>query len=478
MSDISPAPPSLAEQIHTALKEWHSAAPHSSSLGNQYILRRIQQTHLLDADAATRHLLSDALQQMAEQDDSLAQLLQQRFIEEKPAHLVARQLGFAEGTVYKKQRDAIQELADTVARMDTALLIDQRAQWETRLESPTYSALFGVDERLEELVAQIVQPEPPWIVSVEGIGGIGKTALSDALLRRLLYTGQIGGTFTDMAWVTVRQSSLNAGGGLRHVARPVLTVNELVHALLDQLLPEGTRAVGQTPEALRAQLHQRLHSTPHLIVIDNLESMSDVQSLLDALREWAGPTKFLLTTRHSLLHEPDVFPSRVPEMSQEHALQLVRREATLRNLPDLAQAEDEELRPIYKTVGGNPLALRLVVGQTHIHALGTVLDDLRAARGATVNTLYTYIFKRAWENLDEAGREILLLMPLVNGEGADLNYLAAACGQDPAALRQGLERLVTLNLVDRRGDLHSVRYTTHSLTRTFLHEQVLHWGVE
>jgi hypothetical protein len=35
--------------------------------------------------------------------------------------------------------------------------------------------------------------------------------------------------------------------------------------------------------------------------------------------------------------------------------------------------------------------------------------------------------------------------------------------------------LVLLNLVDARGGLHERRYTIHSLTRTFLQEQVAKW---
>ena len=475
---MTPHLTTLAEQLHHALKQWHSADLQRSPLDNRYLLRQAQQTHALDAPAATRHVLTAALEQLAARDGAAADLLRLRFIDEEAAHVVARRLDFAEGTVYKKQREAIQQLAATVERLETALLIDRRRAWEARLEPPTYSALFGVDERLDELLAQTVQMEPPWIVAVEGIGGIGKTALADALLRRLLHGGQIGGLFADVAWVTARQSLLNAGGGLRRVERPVLTVDELTYALLDQLLPRGERPVAQTPEALRNQLQQRLHATPHLIVIDNLETMTDVQSLLEVLRGWAGPSKFLLTTRHSLLYEADVFPCRVPELGAGHAIQLIRREATLRNRPHLARASDDELRPIVKTVGGNPLALRLVVGQTHIHALDTILADLREAQGATASHLYTYIYERAWRNLDEAGRRLLLLMPLVNGEGADLDYLAAASGYTPATLRQGLDRLVTLNLVDRRGDLHAARYTIHSLTRTFLHRQVLAWREE
>jgi len=126
-------------------------------------------------------------------------------------------------------------------------------------------------------------------------------------------------------------------------------------------------------------------------------------------------------------------------------------------------------------VGGNPLALRLVVGQTHIHALGDILDDLRQSSSRRSEALYTYLYRQAWEHLDADAREALLLMPLVAEQGGDLAYLAALSGRAPGKLRSVLETLVTLNLVDRRGSLQESYYTIHSLTRTFLHEQVLRW---
>jgi len=55
--------------------------------------------------------------------------------------------------------------------------------------------------------------------------------------------------------------------------------------------------------------------------------------------------------------------------------------------------------------------------------------------------------------------------------------LAGVSKIEHTPLRQALDKLVTLNLVDSRGDdLNQRRYTIHSLTRTFLHEQVVQWS--
>lgn len=182
-----------------------------------------------------------------------------------------------------------------------------------------------------------------------------------------------------------------------------------------------------------------------------------------------------MTSRQGLYNEPNIYHFKMPELSEAHALQLIRQEAVFSNLPTLVTETDDALRPIYATVGGNPLALRLVVGQTHVYTLTSILDHLQNALGQTAENLYTYIYRRAWEGLDTTSQDLLLVMPLVNPQGDALEVIADVSGLTLEVVHAALQRLVTLNLVDARGDHNERRYSIHGLTRTFLHEQVLHW---
>ncbi|MCB0098067.1 MAG: hypothetical protein KDE46_20180, partial [Caldilineaceae bacterium] len=143
--------------------------------------------------------------------------------------------------------------------------------------------------------------------------------------------------------------------------------------------------------------------------------------------------------------------------------------------PVLATAADAELACIYDTVGGNPLAIRLVVGQVHVHSLQHIVRNLRQVKGESTENLYAYIYRQAWESLDELGKRILLAMPLVPPAGDDLEFIAAMSEIDIDELARGLNQLVARNLVDARGGLNQRRYSIHGLTRTFLHQQVLVW---
>jgi hypothetical protein len=245
--------------------------------------------------------------------------------------------------------------------------------------------------------------------------------------------------------------------------------------LLLQLAPETALVMARSDQNMLAQLRSILKSAPHLIVIDNLETLEDVESLLPTLQDFADPTRFILTSRESLYGHPNIYHHPVCELSESYSLHLIRQEAKLSNLSVLAACADHELRPIWRTVGGNPLALRLVVGQTHVYPLEAILQDLEQAKGRAAGNLYTFIYRRAWDCLNRLEQDVLLIMPLANPQGDDIEFVAEVGEMELGDVRRGLERLVQLNLVDARGGVNNRRYSIHALTRTFLQEQVNKW---
>ncbi|MCB0146906.1 MAG: hypothetical protein KDE01_04580, partial [Caldilineaceae bacterium] len=282
--------------------------------------------------------------------------------------------------------------------------------------------------------------------------------------------------FADFGWVSAKPLMLDPGGGaLRALERPALTADAMVGELLVQLAPHESAGLLAFPERALAFLRERLKRAPHLVVVDNLETVADLEALLPTLRALAAPTKFLLTSRKRLIDESGIYLYPMPELSEADALALVRREARQRNLPAVADAPDDTLRRIYAAVGGNPLALLLVVGLTHVHGLDLVLRNLRDARGQSVENLYGFVYRQAWEALDEFHREVLLAMPLASPRGESLAFIASICDRPAPPVADALQWLNELNLVTVSGGLHDRRYGIHSLTRSFLQEQVARW---
>lgn len=260
----------------------------------------------------------------------------------------------------------------------------------------------------------------------------------------------------------------------------MLSAEGFVDALLGQLEPHGQSLLSLSNNQKQDLLRARLKERAHFIVIDNLETLQDVEALLPILHRWSNPTRFLLTSRVRFETDASIYHYVLHALDRSNALRLIRHEAQLRNNTQIVNASNEELAPIYDVVGGNPLALRLVVGLSHAHGVDPVLDDLQHACGTRVEALYMYIFKWAWEILNDAARHTWLAMPLIETHSASIEELAATMADlefqpDQYQVRFALDQLVQLNLVDSLGELHSRRYSIHQLTRTFLQEQVAQW---
>lgn len=467
-----PTFPTLVDDVWQALKQWHGEANAPSPLRYLYLFRAEMRREAGSERRVTNQLLRTAIEVLREAHFADADFLQKRFLDLLSVQRIANQLNSAESTIYLLQKQAIERLAATVAQLEKAATAGLKLTLYERLEPASYINLVGIERAAAQLEQLIYTPAAPWVLALEGIGGIGKTSLADALLRRAIEQGR----YDEVGWVTARQVRLNLGGALRSIDQPALTATSLVEKLANQLLPDLGPAPQLAPTEMLRRLQARLKSMPHLIVIDNLETVVDVESLLPTLQTLGNPSKFLLTSRVVLRTEPNIYHLPVPELSEAHALQLIRQEAELSNLPLLAACTDAELRPIYQVVGGNPLALRLVAGQTHAYALEAILQDLQQAQGESVENLYTFIYRRAWDSLDRLTKRVFLTMPLAHPGGESLDFLAAAGHFSIGEVRMALNKLVLQSLVDVRGDLHQRRYSIHSLTRTFLQEQVAKWG--
>lgn len=467
MSTLPTPPSTFSDELWNALRDWHAPSPESHPWQKLALF-----TPVASLRSDLNRILLTGLDALTQADAQAARVLRLRFADELTAQQTANRLHVVEGTIYKWQREAIEKLAESLWRLERDSRTEHQQRLRERLPTATYTQLFGIDCHLASLRFLLLAPNPPWLVAVESLGGLGKTALVDALCRSLISDGQIQA----LAWVTAHPQHFAVDGVLQSAERPALTSTELVQALSRQLLDADPDFPTLSTTQKEERLVQRFRALPHLVVVDNLETMADVNAILGHLRRWANPTRFLLTTRHSLLSEADIYHFSLPELSQPAALDFLRYEAQLRNLPSLASAPEADLVPIYECVGGNPLALRLVVGQLHAYPLPAVLTNLRKAQGSAIAGLYTHIYQQVWHSLDEEARRILLAMPLVSPDGGDLELLSSISGLPSNQLVDGLAQLIHRNLVDARGGLHQRRYSIHSLTRTFLHEQVLHWG--
>ncbi|MEZ4634806.1 MAG: hypothetical protein R2856_07490 [Caldilineaceae bacterium] len=112
--------------------------------------------------------------------------------------------------------EGIEHAADVLAATGRSAARQFQGRFAQHLPAATYTALFGAEQTIAELIDIVVKPEAPWLLSLEGIGGIGKTSLARGLIDALIEDGIIGWrTYSGLAWVTARRQQINAGGAAR-----------------------------------------------------------------------------------------------------------------------------------------------------------------------------------------------------------------------------------------------------------------------
>jgi hypothetical protein len=367
--------------IHRALRAYHRVddlariAPLADLPGWQMRLRSLPAAEVGPGFGA---VLDAGLARLAEEAPQAADLLRRRFVQAATVAEVARDLNYAERTVYLRQEEALTGLAHAIWDMDAAAqarpaLNDVQQAALAALPPPSFSRLFGVAGLMARLQEFLRTEQACWLISLEGIGGVGKTALARAAVEALVREG----SFQRALWVTARQQFF-AWGHTQTEPRPALTYRNLCEELYAAL---GLGALdGQEAAEQERRLREALATLPTILVVDNLETAADVQAVVAGLDRLARPTKVILTTRHRVSAYECVTVLNLRELGREDALAFIHHHAAERNVPALLDASLDDLARVADVTFGSPLAIKLVVGQMHARPLAVVLDDLAHAR--------------------------------------------------------------------------------------------------
>lgn len=337
------------DDVQKALHLWHGGEKDRWPLAHLRLgLQIAAEQELLDSLADSgmavqnRTILNLGLEHLGALSPGFEELLRQRFEHLQEVQILANSRNVVRGTIQYRQKQAISQLTKILNQLEREANQEWREQMVARLALPSYTELVGVSKPRQTLVEALLEENKHFIVAIDGLGGLGKTALADRVTRDTLHTVR----FDETVWITAKQTHLSTRGRLQiDTTRPVLTFPMLVDELaakLEQL--EDFRG----PQIQKQRLIQRLlKERPCLVIIDNLETVADHKALIPELQQWQNPSKFLITSRIRLLDHPGVFSISLQELEETAVYQLLRLEAAKVGFAVLENASDNELKPIY-----------------------------------------------------------------------------------------------------------------------------------
>ncbi|OLE51758.1 MAG: hypothetical protein AUG51_21075 [Acidobacteria bacterium 13_1_20CM_3_53_8] len=157
---------------------------------------------------------------------------------------------------------------------------------------PRRSSFFGRDKEMEAVMRALSPEDRTWGVLLDGIGGIGKSALA----VEAAYRCKEKGSFDAFIFVSAKQNIL-APEKIRELVPVART--------LDEFLNETARILGRidipklASDGKRRALLDALRETPTLLIYDNLETLTkdEQETMADFLRELPQKCKAIITSR-------------------------------------------------------------------------------------------------------------------------------------------------------------------------------------
>jgi WD40 repeat protein len=344
--------------------------------------------------------------------------------------------------------------------------LDRQIDWG---DAPDVSIFYGREQEQQRVKSWIVQ-ENCRLVTLLGMGGIGKTALSVKLAKAIAQTNSL---FQVVIWRSLRNAP---------------TIEDLLTDLM-QVLSQET----ELPTALDRKITHLLNYLRHqrcLLVLDNAESIlragdrsgryrpgyEGYGQLLRCVAETAHQSCVILTSRE----KPQGMAKFEGETLQVRSLQLTGLSddhgRELFTVKGTFSASETEWQTLFSRYGGNPLALKIVASSIHDYFDGNISSFLdTTAPGAFLFEDIRDLLNQQFQRLTPLECDILYWLAIAR-EPITLPKLQAdfVAKLPPHELLESLNSLQRRSLIERMGSRFSQQPVVMEYVTAQLIEQVSH----
>ena len=261
---------------------------------------------------------------------------------------------------------------------------------------PPKTSYYVGRRELEVDLKSLLLNEFTRIVTLGGLGGIGKTTLALQMLHELMSAER----FLYMLWFSSRDRDL-FDAGPTPVRPDVSTVDQIAKRYDELVNPEAKSSSEKDLIQQFAAALQARDGDPTLFVFDNFETLSNLSEIYDFIwKNIRSPNKVLLTTRHRQTFEED-FRINVPGMTVEQSELLIEKYSA--RLAMRGKLTTEQISRVVGDSAGHPYVIRLMLSE--FARSGSI------PKGLGRNELaLEALFDRTYPQLSDGARRVFLTL--------------------------------------------------------------------
>ena len=264
----------------------------------------------------------------------------------------------------------------------------------------------GISSRVEAIKILLdIESNDVRMVGIYGLGGVGKTTIAKAIYNRFFNLFD-GSSFLE----NINENSKTDGG-----------IIQLQETLLFEILGDRNLKVSSISRGIN-MINESLCYKRVLIILDGVDELDQIESLLGKCDWFASGSRIIITTRDKHLVAPlgnGLSTYEVKGLNEQEAIELFSQHAFKRNKPK----EDylELANQVIRYAKGLPLALTIMGADFYGRTKAEWKSALRKYEKFP-NRGIQKILKISYEELDETEQEIFLdIACFFNGH--DMDYV-------------------------------------------------------
>lgn len=335
------------------------------------------------------------------------------------------------------------------------------------LPNQPYKKFFGRVDSLEKIKETLLEGGT-FIASIDGVGGIGKTALAYYFCKE--YLTKQNCNYDYLIWLSAKNTvfdSYSTESQIKYVSNEFNGIEALINATLKVIdLPD---LINQNIEEKKHFFEEDFIKTEKVFfILDNLETIEDdnfFKYITQTFNKYSGFNRYLkaLTTSRKRKRLAD-FPIEIEGLSIEDALSMLKyyaKNATNKPINDILNANDHKNIALVEKVGRIPLGIEFIVGQmANGKTRGQIYHELEGypslenitnpeEKNKTLSDIILFSFKDMYETLDNKHQTVFKTIAALqkNKKDISIEVLMAVLGFSKNELDNIIEVLLDNKLI-------------------------------